>query len=215
MHDTTSHSVSPTGIIIIGAGGLGREAFYWAKDAGLEIVGFLDDNMQALETFDAEYPPVLGQVSTWLPTAEQRFICAIGTCALRVKCIETLSARGAQFMSLIHPTAICYSAPDLGALIAPHAYIATNSKIGCYLFMQSNAVIGHDTQIGDYCRMDVDTFVGGFGRLGDRVTLHTGSKVLPEKEAANDLTLGAGAILMTRSKSGETYFGVPAKPLHL
>lgn len=200
-------------LVIIGAGGLGREAFYWAQDCGFAVKGFLDANPDALRDFGDEYAPILGTPETYQPTADERFVCAIGTYAFRVRCVQAIRERGGLFVSVIHPKATCYSTPGVGALIAPNAYIATNARIGEFLFAQVNSVIGHDTSVGDFCRFDVDTFAGGFSKIGSGVTLYTGSKVLPAMTVGDEATVGAGSIVLSSVKAKTTVFGAPAKPI--
>ncbi len=199
-------------VLILGAGGLGRELYWWALDAGLRPVGFIDDNPSALETY-SDYPPVLGDVDTAPLTAP--ILCGIGQNPIRRACIEKLTARGANFASCIHPSAkILHATLGQGAIVAPYAYIGADATVGDFLFLQTGAVLGHDVVAGDFLRMDTTAFIGGFARVGDNVTLHTGAKVLPGKCVASDTTLGAGAVLLSNSSTpGATLFGIPAQKL--
>ena len=53
-------------IIIVGAGGFGRELLQWIKDINAqsksggvwEIVGFIDDDLHALDGVEVDYPIV-------------------------------------------------------------------------------------------------------------------------------------------------------------
>ena len=56
-------------LIIIGAGGLGRQMFAWAKECPgynkeFDIKGFLDDNKNALNGFKG-YPEVIDGVAAY------------------------------------------------------------------------------------------------------------------------------------------------------
>ncbi len=199
-------------LIIVGAGGLGREVYHWALDAGFSVKGFLDDNLNALQNYTG-YPPVLGTPDAWHPQPDEDFVCAIGTLAYRKKVIKTLSAQNATFVSLIHPTAICYSQPGPAALVGPYVVIGPDATIGPYLFVQNHSTIGHDALIGAFCRCDVATFIGGYATLHDDVTLHTGAKIHPEKVVAQGVTVGINTTILTRTKPNTTYFGTPAMPL--
>ncbi len=196
-------------VLILGAGGLGRELFWWAKETGLCPIGFIDDNLHALDTY-ADYPPILGTVDSAPLTAP--ILCGIGQNPLRQRCIERLTARGATFASCIHPLAKVYHATlGQGAIVAPYAYIGADAHVGDFLFIQTGAVLGHDVTAGDYLRMDTTSFIGGFAQVGSHVTLHTGAKIMPGKKVTSDVTLGAGSILMANLSTPATVFGCPAQ----
>lgn len=195
-------------VLILGAGGLGREVFHWALDAGMEPLGFIDDAAGALRDRPG-YPSILGGVAT--APLRAPVLCAIGRNDLRRRCVDALTARGATFASLLHPQAKCLRATlGPGAIVAPFAYIAADAEAGPFAFLQTGAVLGHDVRAGAFLRMDTTAFVGGYARLGDNVTLHTGAKVMPGKTVGDDCTLGAGAILLSNLRPGRTAFGNPA-----
>ena len=69
-------------LIIIGAGGMGRTMFDLAKESigygsEFQIVGFIDDNLDALSGFE-NYPPVLGTIKDYTPKDNDVFVCSIG-----------------------------------------------------------------------------------------------------------------------------------------
>ena len=195
-------------VLILGAGGLGREVFWWAKEAGLAPLGFIDDNPDALAGRSGYAPLLGGEEDAPLPCP---VLLAIGQNAARRVCAERLRARGAAFATLVHPQAkVLHAEIGPGAVIAPFAYVAADAKVGAFLFMQAGAVIGHDVRAGDFLRLDTDAFVGGYAVLGDDVTLHTGAKVMPGKHVGDHATLGAGSVLLSNLHASATVFGVPA-----
>ncbi len=197
---------------ILGAGGLGRELYHWAKAAGLTPVGFIDDNPNALDAFP-EYPPLRGDTDT--APLDVPILCGIGQNPIRVRLVAKLKARGATFASCIHPQAVVLNGAVLGegAVVAPFAYVACNVKVGDFPFLQTGAVLGHDVIAGDFLRMDTTAFVGGFARLGNQVTLYTGAKVMPERTVGDCATVGAASLLITNLPAHATAFGVPAQKL--
>ena len=198
-------------VLILGAGGLGREVFWWAKEAGLLPLGFIDDNPAALGDRPG-YAPILGGVEG--APLDAPVLCAIGQNPLRRVCVERLRARGATFATLIHPMArVCRAEFGPGAILAPFAYVGADAKAGAFLFMQTGAVLGHDVRAGDFLRLDTTAFVGGYATLGHGVTLHTGAKVMPGKRVGDGCTLGAGSVLLSNLHAAATAFGVPAQKL--
>ena len=196
-------------VLILGAGGLGREVFWWAKEAGLDPVGFIDDNPAALGDRTG-YAPIVGGVEEAPLTCP--VLCAIGQNAIRRLCVERLADRGARFATLIHPQAkVLHATLGTGAVLAPFAYVGADARAGDFLFMQTGAVLGHDAVAGDFLRMDTTSFVGGYAVLGNGVTLHTGAQVMPGKRVGDQCTLGAGAVLLSNLHPSSTVFGVPAQ----
>ncbi len=195
-------------VLILGAGGLGRELYFWAKDCGLTPIGFIDDNPHALDQF-SDYPPILGSVESAPLSAP--ILCGIGQNPIRISCIEKLKARGATFASCIHPQAKVLNAHlGEGAIIAPFAYIGADATIGDFLFMQTGSVLGHDVKAGDFLRMDTTAFIGGYATIGHHVTLYTGAKCMPSKTMGDNCTLGAGSVLLNNLPPHTTAFGIPA-----
>ncbi|MEG1479764.1 MAG: hypothetical protein RSD41_02030 [Kiritimatiellia bacterium] len=199
-------------VLILGAGGLGREVFHWAHDCGYEVLGLIDDNQNALEGYKG-YAHILGGVDD-IPLMAP-IICGVGKSAVRRACVERLLVRGAEFVSCVHPLAKVLDGSTFGrgAVIAPFAYVGADVNVGDFLFMQTGAVLGHDVAAGDFLRMDTTAFVGGFSQIGNDVTLYTGAKVMPGKTVGDHCTLGAGSVLLNNLYAGATAFGVPAQKI--
>ena len=93
-------------IIIIGAGGFGRECYAIAlacieNGADFIVKGFLDDNNEALNGY-ANYPKIIGKLSTYEIEENDAFVCAIGNPKTKEKCTNMILERGGEFINLIH-----------------------------------------------------------------------------------------------------------------
>ena len=69
--------------LIVGAGGFGREMYSWTfgrlgSTTGAANVGFLDDNMQALDSFPRLKGCWSGRISDYMPRPGDRLLMAIG-----------------------------------------------------------------------------------------------------------------------------------------
>ena len=81
-------------IIIIGAGGFGRECYAIAlacieNGADFIVKGFLDDNNEALNGY-ANYPKIIGKLSTYEIEENDAFVCAIGNPKTKEKCTNMI-----------------------------------------------------------------------------------------------------------------------------
>ena len=81
-------------LVIIGAGGFGREMLAWARqaDTPFTVKGFLDDNLDVLSRFKKDVP-ILGRVEDYAPQPDEVFICAIGQVDAKRRCVEKILSR--------------------------------------------------------------------------------------------------------------------------
>ena len=170
-------------LIIIGAGGMGRQVSLFAKACtGYQkeyvIKGFLDDNPNAMVGFE-EFPPLLGSVDNYEIQPDDIFFNSIGDVAAKKKCITKILDRGGEFITLIHPTAIISEGTKIGCgcMISCRAGIGTETEIGDFCLIQDNAIIGHDVKVGNFCRIDCNVVLIAGVKLDDGVCVHTSSVI--------------------------------------
>ncbi len=204
-------------LILIGAGGCGREVLQWAKDVNRasprwKIKGFLDDNPNALDgkACDAK---IIGTIADYSPQDDDEFLCCLGTSATRERVFNTLQARGARFTTLAHPTAVVSDSCELGegVILYPFALVSPNAKIGrgCIINMYSS--VTHDCQLGEFCTISGHCDITGACVLGARVFMGSSSQITPGTQLGDDVWICAGSCVMTRARAGVKLLGVPAK----
>lgn len=205
-------------LIIIGAGGMGRTMFDLARESygfgtEFEISGFIDDNLNALAGFK-NYPPVLGTIKNYMPKDNEVFVCSIGGYS-RKACIESLLARGGNFISLIHKTARIGSNVKMGygTLVGTYTTIAADAELGDFNFIQSLTIIGHDCKIGSWNRIDSQVMMVGGTTIGDNNMIHTGAMINHNVVIGDNCTIGACSFVSMNVDSGITLFSSPARRL--
>jgi sugar O-acyltransferase (sialic acid O-acetyltransferase NeuD family) len=204
-------------LIIVGAGGFGREVYNWAlADADCEeeweIAGFLDDNLAALDNFD--YPAkIIGTIADHKPSVDELFICAIGSPAIKRAVCESLLERSAEFVSLIHPYAVVGLNVNIGkgVVLCPNAVITCDVSIGDFVVVNCHSSIGHDVRVGDWTTLSGHCDVTGQVELGEMVFLGSGARILPLKKVGDRATVGAGSVVIRHVPAGTKVFGNPAK----
>jgi sugar O-acyltransferase (sialic acid O-acetyltransferase NeuD family) len=206
-------------LLIIGAGGFGREVLHWALDVLPEhrdwkVGGFLDANPSVLEAYDCGLP-ILADPLHYSPQEDDCFICAIGHPLTKLRVCRYLKERGAQFITLIHPTAIIGDRCTIGAgcVFCPGAVITTDVKIGDFVMMNLQSTIGHDAVVADGCTLSPHADVNGFALLGEGVFLGSHAVVLPGATIGDYAIVGAGSVVLKKVKAGATVMGVPAKQI--
>lgn len=206
-------------LYIIGARGFGRETYGLYKECkpnleDIECVGFLDDKKDALEGFSG-YPPIISSVEDFLPSKDDRFICALGDPKWVQYYTEIISKMGGKFISLISPHAYIGEGTIIGegCHISRWTFISCDIKIGRHVSIGEFSTIGHDVIIGDCSHLGAYTFLGGGVNIGNCVTAHPRVNVIPHKSIGNNAILGAASVIIKSVAPKSTVFGVPAKKI--
>ena len=206
-------------LVIVGAGGFGREMFAMAEGSigfgeSFEVGGFLDDRLDALDAFDG-YPPVLGSVAGFEIGGDDLFITAIGGIDARRRCVEALAARGAKFAMLVHRTAVLGRNVEVGegSFIAPYALVSCDTRIGRHVSVFHGTSIGHDVVVGDFAHVYAQCSIGGGVEIGDGASVFPGAVVTPRRRIGRDAVVGAHSTVFLDVPPGARVIGSPAAPL--
>lgn len=171
-------------LVIVGAGGFGRECLQIAKDmirqaqlvregicvedfgtneerrrqsldaANWEIKGFLDDNPMALEGVDPGYSVISG-ISEYQMEPEDIFVCAIASNRIKQKVMTQLAKRGAVFVNLFHPKAL----------------VADTARFGIGNVMYPFSILSDHTSMGDFVTLNMHSVLGHDAKVADYVTI--------------------------------------------
>ena len=186
-------------IIIIGAGGFGREVYYWAKDTfsnqEFHIKGFLSNNPRHLDNFDIDVP-ILEDATTYKIEEKDRFIFAIGDIDAKKRIVTNMKNQGAKFITLIHPTAVVAKSAHIG-----EGVITMNFYSSC----------GHDAKVGKYCILSPYATLNGFTILEDEVFLGTHATVIARKKVGYRSKVSANSVAMYDVPPHTLVYGVPGK----
>ncbi len=204
-------------LIILGAGGMGRQMYVFAqscKGYGVDytIKGFLDDNPLAMDGFEG-FPPVLGTVDGYQIEKDDIFFNSIGDVAAKKDCINKILAKGGEFITLIHPTAIISegSCVGRGCMFSARSGLGIESTVGDFCLIQDNAIIGHDVHVGNFCRIDCNVVLIAGVKLDDEVCIHTSSVINHNVHIGEGAKVGALSFVIRNVKPGTTVQGNPAK----
>lgn len=188
-------------IVIIGAGGFGREVAWIAETAGFEVKGFCDD---AIVETNRAFLGTIENAAQTIPVAE--FIVAVGNNAARKSLFQRAVDSGWTPVSVISPHAVI--APDAiigkGVFVGHNAVISVNTVIGDGVIINNSAGIGHDVNIADFAQICPGALISGGCKIGESALLGTNSSMIPMKKIGMNATLGAGATAIRDINDGET-----------
>lgn len=207
-------------LIIVGAGGFGREMLQWIHDINarsrtFRIKGFIDDNPRALDGYGLPYG-VIGSIRDWSPSENEVFAMAIADPKAKEAVSAALKSRNARFTRIVHPEAHLGATVTLGegVVIYPGARLTVDVTVGDFVtFLHSFA--GHDVTIGDYATVFGSSSLNGFVTLGKGVLVSSHVAVVPRRRIGDHAFLGIGSVVVDNVKPGAKMFGNPARQMKL
>ena len=188
---------------------MARESVGFGVD--YDIRCFIDDNLAALNGFQ-NYPPILSDIHSYMPEADDLFVCSIGG-ASRRKCMESILERGGHFLTMIHRTARLGSNVQIGegTVIGAYTTVGADACIGCYNLIQSYTVIGHDAVVGNWNRIDTHVTMVGGTRVEDEADIYTAAVLNHGVVVGSGAKVAACSFVISKVKAGTTVMGNPAR----
>jgi sugar O-acyltransferase (sialic acid O-acetyltransferase NeuD family) len=207
--------VTPS-LVVVGAGGMGREALDVALASGHRSVGVVADGASSLDLdrLARRGIPFLGSPSDWFTANPgQAYVIGIGAPEARRRLDAQVTALGATPHTIVHPDATVGSDCRLGpgTVVCAGARLSTNVRTGRHAHVGANAAVGHDTVIDDWTSVNPGAVVSGDVSLGHASLVGAGATVLPRLTLGPESTVGAAACVVGDVDRATTVKGVPAR----
>lgn len=207
-------------LIVVGAGGMGREVLQWVKDINAqsptwEVLGFIDDNASALDDKECDFK-IIGGLSDYKAEDDVYLAIAIASPSAKEKIVGDLKSKGAKFATLIHPRARIGSFNKIGegTILYPGASLSVNCEVGRFVTLLGSTV-GHDAKICDWASIMGNCNINGGVVVGERAFLGCQTVTVPNRKIGSDAYVCAGSVVMTNVKSGIKVMGNPARKFDL
>jgi sugar O-acyltransferase (sialic acid O-acetyltransferase NeuD family) len=208
-------------VIIVGAGGFGREVFQYVQDtfgasSEFSVKGFLDDGPRGRDDVDAP-ARVIGSTSGYAVQSDDVFVVAVGTPAVRQLLTERLASRGARFLTIIHPRAYVASTAqiDTGCIVPPFAMVSCFARLAPSVVLGVCSAVGHDAEVGPCAVVSPFAAVCGAVVLEAGVFLGSHATITPGKRVGANTRVAAGAVVYRDVPANVFVVGNPARALSL
>lgn len=203
--------------VIIGAGTYGEVYLAYLQEAGVEIVGFLDDDPKFIGA-NVRGVPVLGGIAMLEIIKEtygvESVYCPLGSNKLRVKFLKKAKTCGLKTPNYIHPS-VCIS-PNvtigegvyilLGTCIMPHTVIKDYVMISMNVSLAHHNILDEGVFLSTGCNFGANIHAHKYAYCGIASTIMTGLHELGE-----ECLIGAGAVVIRDVEPKAVMTGVPAK----
>lgn len=203
-------------ILIVGAGGFGREVLQWARDAwprdAHKIAGFLSADPRRLDGTSCQLP-ILADPAAFTPDERDYLLLAIGIAGVRRKVAEDLLGRGGKFLTTIHPTAIVAQSAqiELGAVICPYAIVSDSAHVGPFTLLNYHSSMAHDSVAGDFTVLSPYATLGGAARLEADCFLGLHASVSPNCVIAAGTRVAMNSCATASIANQSLVYGVPGR----
>ena len=203
--------------LIIGAGTYGEVYLAYLREAGIEIVGFVDDNPDLIGKSFKEVP-VLGKTSDLAVLKDmyqlEAVYCPICNNKLRVRFLSEAKALGYKTPNFIHSSAIIHSTVEVGEGV----YMLLGAKVMPYTIIDDYVMISMNALIAHHNHLQQGTFVSTGVNFGASITakkntyIGIGATIMTGiHELGEDCLVGAGAVVIKDVPDNAVVAGVPAK----
>lgn len=204
-------------IVIIGAGGVGREVSLIIQQINeLEetwnLLGFIDDNTDNWGKVINGYSVIGGIDSLEFLSNDTYIVIAIANYKVKKNIVNKINNKF-KFATIVHPKVWIhdYMTVGEGTIIYEGAILTANIEIGNHVIISPKCGVGHDSIIKDYVSLLWNVNVSGNDLIEEGVMMGSGSTVIQGKKIGKGSIIGAGAVVVNDIESFSTAVGVPAK----
>ena len=210
-----------TDLIIVGAGGLGRETLFQVREAEknmpqFSVLGFADDGKIGQTVHGL--PVLCGTQALSLRETDTAVAIAVGKPAVRRRIYEMLRQNPhLSFPTLIAP-GVVYSDTvsfGMGCIVGFGSTITVDIRIGDFVLVSNGCNIGHDAVLDDFATLYPGVHVSGNVRIGVGCEIGVGSNIIQGLSVGENAVLGAGCAVVRDLPADCTAVGVPAKVIKM
>lgn len=205
--------------IIIGAGTYGEVYSAYLKESGIEVVGFLDDDIK-LQGKSIHGIPVLGGLNLMESLKKEYGVeavyCPLGNNSLRVRLLSKAKQVGYHTPSYVHPSVQI----SPGVTIGEGVYVLLGTNIMPYAVIEDYVMISMNVNLAHHSILRQGVFLSTGCNFGASITAEEnaycgiGTTIMTGvHRLGKDCLIGAGAVVIKDVADGAIMAGVPAKTI--
>ncbi|GAA3665183.1 sugar O-acyltransferase (sialic acid O-acetyltransferase NeuD family) [Lentzea atacamensis] len=213
----------PRPLLLVGAGGLAREVLAAVRllPDVWNPVGALDDTA-ALHGTLIDGVPVLGGLAQLPALLENEHPDAAVVCCVanarrplsRLNLVSRLGLPDERWATVVHPAAVTSGASlGAGTVLLAGVVITTPLSVGRHVVAMPHVLITHDDEVSDGVTFAGRASLGGGVFVGESAYLGQGALVREGVKIGAGAVVGMGAVVLQDVPAGQTWAGVPARPL--
>ncbi|MFC3896185.1 NeuD/PglB/VioB family sugar acetyltransferase [Lentzea rhizosphaerae] len=205
-------------LLFIGAGGLAREVIAAVRllPELWNPVGALDDST-ALHGTLIDGVPVLGGLASLNDHPDAAVVACIANARRplsRLSLVSRLGLPDSRWATIVHPAAVTSGATlGCGTVLLAGVVITTPLSVGRHVVAMPHVLITHDDVVSDGVTFAGRASLGGSVHVGESAYLGQGAMVREGVKIGSGAVVGMGAVVLQDVPAGETWAGVPARPL--
>lgn len=208
-----------TGLLLVGASGLAREATAVAvlmrRGGPISIV---DDNPATWGTLHG-LAPVLGSVDLVSDVVDHEVVLTLGSGHLRRRVavrLEMLGVDPDRYTSLIHPRVVLPGGCSIGdgSIALDGVVLTADVEVGRHVVLMPQVTLTHGCTVADYATLCAGVSLGGNVHVGEAAYIGMNASVRQGVHIGAGATVGMGSAVLDDVRAGETWVGVPARPIN-
>lgn len=186
---------------IFGNGGFAREVFFILIRNGIEEkdILFIDEQ----------------QEDNFLQTVNKaKCYIAVGDSSTRKKIYDKIKFKGYEFPNLFDKNSVFekhLNSIGFGNIFCAGSIVTVDCKIGNFNNFNLLTTVGHDVEICDFCTFSPGAKISGNTKIKNECFFGTNSCTVEGITINNNITIGAGAVVVKDLRERGTYVGVPCK----
>ncbi|MBB0990013.1 acetyltransferase [Dietzia sp. SLG510A3-30A2] len=211
-----------TPIVIIGAGGFGREVLDIIRALDLEVagtgegwdfLGFIDDGTPPQDRLDRIGAKHLGGMDALADLPDgTTYAIGVGTGSVRRDLDQRATDAGLTPATLIDPSATVGADVVFGpgTVVCAGVRVTTNIRTGRHVHLNLNATVGHEAILHDYVTVNPLAAVSGDVTIGEATTVGTTACINQGVSVGAGVMIASGSAVIDDTPDKVLVAGVPA-----
>lgn len=222
MSDTSAHGASGGDLVIVGAGGFGRETAQAVRDLNRcggtwRLLGYLDDN-PACHGTTIDGVMIFGSRDEIrrLPDAAV-VVCTghPGDYISRMRIVNDLGLPPERYATIVHPTAAVSASSSIGhgCVLLAHVALTAAVRVGAHVAIMPHVTLTHDNVIEDFATLASGVRLGGGVWVQRAAYLGAGALIRENRTIGAFSLVGMGAVVTRDVPARQVWAGIPARYL--